>query len=174
MKSEGVNLIRGKRFYIQTLQPCVSTKLLNILTLAGHFICREFYVWAEGRVWSRERKVLGWKNFDCKHHHIHLDVFYRLNLQELQTRAMLLHVVATDMPCQVTAWATQEATFQWTQILLVFPLDLPWDRTATLVKLPRAPRRMAPKSMSCNLLQVFRRSCIATETSSSPLLCCSS
>ena len=50
MKSEGVNLIRGKRFYIQTLQPCVSTKLLNILTLAGHFICREFYVWAEGRV----------------------------------------------------------------------------------------------------------------------------
>lgn len=63
-------------------------------------------------VFDRERKVLGWKNFDCKHHHIHLDVFYRLNLQELQTRAMLLHVVATDMPCQVTAWATQEATFQ--------------------------------------------------------------
>jgi hypothetical protein len=63
-------------------------------------------------VFDRERKVLGWKSFDCKHHHIHLDVFYRLNLQELQTRAMSLHVVAADMPYQVTTWATQEATFQ--------------------------------------------------------------
>jgi hypothetical protein len=63
-------------------------------------------------VFDRERKVLGWKSFDCKHHHIHLDVFYRFNLQELQTRAMSLHVVAADMPYQVTTWATQEATFQ--------------------------------------------------------------
>jgi len=45
-------------------------------------------------VFDRERKVLGWKNFNCKLRHIHLNVFYRLNLQKLETRAMPWHVVA--------------------------------------------------------------------------------
>jgi hypothetical protein len=66
---------------------------LSVLTLAGLFFFAENFMSGLKVVFDRERKVLGWKFFNCKHLYIHLDGFYRLNLQKPETRAMHLHVV---------------------------------------------------------------------------------